>query len=55
MINHKGEWCIYKTTLMCQEGYCQDCEILAQFQRDTDTLIDELWGDDDDGRAVKSK
>lgn len=25
-INHKGLFCIYKT-LLCQEGYCSECEI----------------------------
>jgi len=38
--NHKGEWCPYRVewngkvkhlTLLCQEGYCSECEIYKEW------------------------
>ncbi len=55
LVNHRGSFCIYKTNLLCQEGVCSGCAILEEFQRKTDELIDELWGDDDDRTPVKPK
>jgi|GEM_PF-4598688 len=25
--NHKGEWCVIKRGIFCQEGYCSECQI----------------------------
>lgn len=45
--NHKGEWCRFKQGLLCQEGYCVNCEIYRERRRlkfsrahevDTDTV-----------------
>ena len=30
LINHKGQWCIYKD-VFCQEGYCTECEIYKKY------------------------
>jgi len=27
MTNHKGKWCPYKNGVICQEGYCSDCNL----------------------------
>ena len=29
--NHKGQSCLYKP-IICQEGYCQDCQIYQDYQ-----------------------
>ncbi len=40
--NHKGEYCIYteKDALLCQEGYCSECEIYRKFKESCESL----WG-----------
>jgi hypothetical protein len=30
MDNHKGQRCHYMPVVLCQEGYCKDCEIYRQ-------------------------
>jgi len=29
--NHKGETCPYKNLLLCQEGYCNNCQIFIDW------------------------
>ena len=38
VISKKGTQCPYKP-ILCQEGYCQDCEILSQWLKE----LAELW------------
>jgi hypothetical protein len=42
IINHKGEWCAYKSkhTLLCQEGYCSECEIYRKYMKELESLWD---------------
>ena len=28
---HKGQPCLYRTGLLCQEGYCQSCQIYRDY------------------------
>jgi hypothetical protein len=34
--NHKGEFCPYRKTLLCQEGYCNKCAVWIKW-------CEELW------------
>ena len=36
--NHKGEYCPYRKILLCQEGYCNECQIFLNWCLN-------LWGD----------
>ncbi len=29
--NHKGEACLYKKILLCQEGYCSECAVYLEW------------------------
>ena len=29
--NHKGEYCLYKKILLCQESYCSGCAIYQEW------------------------
>jgi len=38
-INHKGTECVVKKGLLCQEGYCSECELYMQKKRIKATKI----------------
>ena len=40
IINHKGQWCTYtdKDALLCQEGYCSECEIHRKYMEELESL-----------------
>ena len=42
VINHKGTECQYKP-ILCQEGYCSDCQIYKDFQGHQRTMGRKLW------------
>lgn len=32
MENHKGDWCPYRPSVFCQEGYCSGCHVYDEEQ-----------------------
>jgi hypothetical protein len=30
---YKGQPCIYRTGLLCQEGYCSECQVYLDYER----------------------
>jgi hypothetical protein len=31
MVNYKGKKCLYRPNIICQEGYCEDCQIKKEY------------------------
>lgn len=38
----KGSWCPYRSCLVCQEGYCQDCEVYYTKDPQTVKQLEDL-------------
>jgi len=40
--NHKGEWCVIKPEILCQEGYCSECQIYKDHLKDNELTDNEI-------------
>ena len=44
MTNHKGKECPYKV-ILCQEGYCTECQIYTDYKNGTANSENKINGD----------